>query len=78
MDTEDFNLTFFEAMRELEQGKEVISEFSPKESYYLDEEGIQICLIPKHSGNNGMYVTKNGYFDEKCLKGKWMARERNV
>lgn len=73
---EDFKLTFFEAMRELEQGKEVISEFSPKESYYLDEEGtIQICVFPKYGGDDGWYVIKDGYFDKKCLKGKWMVRE---
>ena len=76
MDAEDFKLTFFEAMRELEQGKEIISEFSPNEVYYLDEEGaIQLCLIPKYGGSNGWYVTKDGYFDKECLKGKWMVRE---
>lgn len=75
MDAEDFKLTFFEAMRELEQGKEVISETSPNLVYYLDEEGIQICLLPKYGSSNGWYVTRDGYFDKECLKGKWMARE---
>lgn len=75
MGAKEFNLTFFEAMRELEQGKAVISEFSPDMFYYFDEEGIQLCVIPKHDRSNGMYVIEDGYFDKKCLKGMWLARE---